>query len=72
MTQEEYRIQANFEIIKKQITHIEGKKLLNGQSPYLLEFYEIQIENKTTGEILKIYVYIDEKKKVDQESKGRW
>ena len=64
------RICSNFKITKQAITKIEGKRLLNGESNSFIEFYEVQIENKTSDEVLRIYLFIEEKNK-EEEKAGR-
>ena len=64
------RICSNFKITRQAITKIEGKKLLNGESNSFIEFYEVQIENKTSDEVLRIYLFIEEKNK-EEEKAGR-
>ena len=62
------RICSNFKITRQAITKIEGKKLLNGESNSFIEFYEVQIENKTTDEVLRIYLFIEEKSKEEEKA----
>ena len=64
------RICSNFKITRQAITKIEGKRLLNGESNSFIEFYEVQIENKTSDEVLRIYLFIEEKNK-EEEKAGR-
>ena len=64
------RICSNFKIARQAITKIEGKRLLNGESNSFIEFYEVQIENKTSDEVLRIYLFIEEKNK-EEEKAGR-
>ena len=63
------RIASNFKITKKALTKIEGKRLLNGESNSFIEFYEVQIENKTSDEVLRIYLFIEEKNKEENAGK---
>ena len=62
------RICSNFKITRQTITKIEGKKLLNGESNSFIEFYEVQIENKTSDEVLRIYLFIEEKNKEEEKA----
>ena len=62
------RICSNFKITRQAITKIEGKKLLNGESNSFIEFYEVQIENKTSDEVLRIYLFIEEKSKEEEKA----
>ena len=64
------RICSNFKITSQALTKIEGKRLLNGESNSFIEFYEVQIENKTSDEVLRIYLFIEEKNK-EEEKAGR-
>ena len=61
---------SNYKITRQAITKIEGKRLLNGESNSFIEFYEVQIENKTSDEILRIYLFIEEKDK-EEENAGK-
>ena len=62
------RICSNFKITRQEITKIEGKRLLNGESNSFIEFYEVQIENKTSDDVLRIYLFIEEKNKEEEKA----
>ena len=68
MTDAQQKLCETFQITSQGLVRIEGKKLLNGQSPYYLEFFQIVIKNKATAELLKIFIFIDEKEKQENVS----